>query len=122
MTRFLFTWSEIPQQFWAEAACMTDHLRNLLPAGQDDISPNELWDGNKPNNSQIQKFGFVVHAHIPSENRAKLDRVSFQGIFIGFHSNQQAQIYNQQFPDHFIPFRKLLRILKTHEKIERLCT
>lgn len=99
---------------------MANYLRNLLPAGQDDISPNELWEGNKPNINQIRTVGFVVHVHIPSEDRAKLDRVTFQSIFIGYHSNQQAQIYNQQFLDHLFP-RKFLPILKTHKKIDKLC-
>ena len=71
-----------------------NYLRNLLPAGHDDLSPYELWEGSKPSVSHIRTFGCVVHVHIPSENRAKLDRVSFQGIFVGYHSNPQARIYN----------------------------
>ena len=94
MTRAMLVWSELPQNFWSEAAKTANYLRNLLPAGHDDLSPYELWEGSKPSVSHIRTFGCVVHVHIPSENRAKLDRVSFQGIFVGYHSNQQARIYN----------------------------
>ena len=94
MTRAMLIWSGLPQGFWGEAACTANYLRNLLPAGRDDLSPIELWHGHKPNISHIRTFGCVVHVHIPSENRAKLDRVSFQGIFVGYHSSQQMRIYN----------------------------
>ena len=47
MTRAMITWSELPQRFWADAACTANLLRNFLPAGQDNFSPNELWNGHK---------------------------------------------------------------------------
>ena len=94
MTRAMLMHAQLPQSFWGEAAVTANYLRNILPGGQDDQSPNELWNGYKPEISHIRIFGCVVHVHIPSETRAKLDRISFQGIFVGYHSNQQVRIYN----------------------------
>lgn len=95
MTRAMITWSERPQRFWAEAACTANYLRNFLPAGQDNLSPNELWDGHKPEINHLRTFGCLVHVHIHSETGAKLDRVSFQGIFVGHHSDQQVRVIRE---------------------------
>lgn len=94
MTRVMLMQAQLPQSFWREAAVTANYLRNILPGGQNDQSPNELWNGYKPEVSHIRTFECVVHVHIPSETRAKLDRISFQGIFVGYHSNQQVRIYN----------------------------
>ena len=94
MTRAMLMQAQLPQSFWGEAAVTANYLRNTLPGGQDDQSPIELWNGYKPEVSHIRTFGCVVHVHIPSETRAKLDRVSFQGIFVGYHSNQQVRVCN----------------------------
>ena len=51
-------------------------------------------DGAKPDISHLRTFGCLVHVHIPKENRSKLDKVSWQGIFVGYHSSNQYRIYN----------------------------
>ena len=94
MARSMLIWAQLPQTFWGEAVVTANYLRNLLPAGQDDQSPNELWDDHKPEVGHVRTFGCLVHVHIPSETRAKFDKVSFQGIFVGYHSNQQVRVYN----------------------------
>ena len=72
MARAMLHWAELPKTFW-EAAKTANYLRNVLPLA----------------NNQC-----LVHAHVPSASRAKLDRVSFQGIFVGYHSHHQFRIYN----------------------------
>lgn len=94
MARAMLIWSELPHSFWGEAACTANYIRNLLPSGQDDLSPSEQWHGHKPNVAYIRTFGCLVHVLIPSETRAKLDRVSFYGIFVGYHSEHQYRVYN----------------------------
>ena len=95
MARAMLLWAELPHQFWGEAVATANYLRNLMPAGQDqEKSPNELWTGTKPDISHIRKFGCLVHVHIPRESRSKLDRVSFQGIFVGYHSSTQVRVYH----------------------------
>lgn len=94
MVRAMLVWSKLPQTFQDEAAYAANYLQNLLPAGQDSLSPSKLWDGNRPHVSHLQTFGCLVHFYIPSKNQAKLDRVLFQEIFFGYHSSQQACVYN----------------------------
>lgn len=42
MIRSMLTWSKPSQNFWAETVGMDNYLQNLLPEGQDDLSPNKL--------------------------------------------------------------------------------
>ena len=94
--RAMIIWAELPQSFWGEAAMTANYIRNILPAPTNAHSPTELWDERKPSVSHLRTFGCMVTVHIPSETKAKLDRVSFQGIFVGYNSSHQYRIYNPQ--------------------------
>lgn len=59
-------------------------------------SPAEQWGERKPSINHLRTFGCLVYVHIPSENRAKLDRVSSQEIFVGYHCPCQYRIYNPE--------------------------
>ena len=94
MARAMLHWAELPKTFWGEAAKTANYLRNVLPLANNQPSPDEQWYGYAPVIDHIRTFGCLVHAHVPSASRAKLDRVSFQGIFVGYHSHHQFRIYN----------------------------
>lgn len=94
MVRSMLTWAELPHIFWGKAAVTANYLRNLLPTNANDILPEEAWTSQKPSIHHLRTFGCLVYIYIPSENRAKLDRVSSQGIFVGYHSTHQYRVYN----------------------------
>ena len=96
IVRSMLTWANLPHSFWGEAAMTANYLRNLLPTTTDDRSPEEQWTQQKLDVSHLRTFGCLVHVHIPKENRAKLDRVSWQGIFVRYHSTNQYRIYNPE--------------------------
>ena len=94
MIRSMLVWAKLPHSFWGEAAMTANYLRNLLPTAKVDQSPEEKWAEQKPDICHLRTFGCLVHVHIPKENRSKLDEVSWQGIFVGYHSSNQYRIYN----------------------------
>ena len=94
MIRSMLVWAKLPHSFWGEAAMTANYLRNLLPTAKVNQSPEEKWTEQKPDISHLRTFGCLVHVHIPKENRSKLDKVSWQGIFVGYHSSNQYRIYN----------------------------
>ena len=103
-----------------------NYLKNLFPtSANSDKSPEEAWTGHRPDISHLRTFRCLVYVHIPSETRAKLDQVSFQGIFVGYHSSHQYQIYNPKrrrvewhtsikFLEHIPGGRLLDKHTKTH--------
>ena len=88
MVRSMLVWAKLPQSFWGEAAVAANHLRNFLPT-TNTTSPNESWTGVRPNINTLRTFGCASFVHIPKEKRSKLDNVSYQAIFTGYHSSNQ---------------------------------
>ena len=95
MARSMLQWTELPQYFWGEAVCTANYFRNLMPAGQNKKKSSEkLWTGSKSDISHIRKFECLIHAHIFKEKRGKLNAVSFQRIFVGYHFSTQVKVFN----------------------------
>ena len=94
MIRSMLVWAKLPHSFWGEAAMTANYLRNLLPTAKVNQSPEEKWTEQKPDIIHLRTFGCLVHVHIPKENRSKLEKLSWQGLFVGYHSSNQYRIYN----------------------------
>ena len=89
--------SQLPMEFWGEAALTANYLRNRLPLGDKygAKTPYELYTMRKPYVKHLRPFGCIVHCYIPKEKRAKLEDTSYRGIFIGYtDSNHQFRVWN----------------------------
>ena len=61
------------------------YVQNRYPhAKLDDKKPQEGWSGQKPTISHLKVFGSVACAHIPDQQRTKLEDKSKRYIFIGY--------------------------------------
>lgn len=49
--------------------------------------PENVWTGNKPSVKHLKIYGCLAYAHLPKENRRKLEPRTRECIFIGY-SNQ----------------------------------
>ena len=96
MVRAMQLWAGLPREFWGEALMVANYLRNRLPTNTHGgkMTPYEAWYGRRPDLGHLRTYGCLVHARIPSERRDKMDVVSFQGVFVGYHSSKQYRIYN----------------------------
>lgn len=48
------------------------------------MTPYEAWTGNKPQVSHFQIFGCTAYAHIPADERRKLDFKSKRCVMLGY--------------------------------------
>lgn len=88
-------WSGLPRSFWGDAVLTANYLKNRLPSKRIGMkTPFEMWHQKKPEIGHIRTYGCLVHVHIPSETRAKMDKVSHQGVLVGFQSSRQYKVYN----------------------------
>jgi hypothetical protein len=63
----------------------TCYLVNRSPSSTlDDTTPQEVWSGKKPSLQHLRVFGCDGYAHVPKENRSKLDNKDEKCIFIGY--------------------------------------
>jgi hypothetical protein len=77
--------------FWAEAINTAVYLKNRSPTRcLDNITHFEALYGSKPAVHNLKVFGCKAFAHIPKENRKKLDAKAIKCIFIGNCSEFKA--------------------------------
>ena len=75
--------SELPKQFWAEVLSTVTYLCNRSPTNAvQDKTPYEAWTGNKPNVNHLRIFGCDAYAHVPKDERSKLDSKTRRSIFL----------------------------------------
>ncbi|KAK9703505.1 hypothetical protein QE152_g29305 [Popillia japonica] len=89
MVRCVLIQSGMEKQFWNEAARTATYIINrtetrTLPAEQ---TPAEIWFKRKIDLSNIRIFGSEAYAHVPKEERNKLDERSKQMVMIGYSPN-----------------------------------
>lgn len=74
--RAMLSHAGLPNSYWAEALATAAYLRNRTPttAIKEAATPYEKWYGRKPSVDHLRVFGCVAYAHIPDEERRKLDK------------------------------------------------
>ena len=61
------------------------------------MTPFEAWTGVKPNVKQLRSFGCTVYAHIPKDERRKLDSRSKKCVLLGYGTETKGyRLYNPQ--------------------------
>lgn len=71
--------------FWAESVNYACYLINRSPNTFLNLkATEEVWSGREVDYSALKVFGCSAYAHIPSDQRAKLDSKSLRCIFLGF--------------------------------------
>ena len=60
-------------------------------------TPQEAWNGRKPNIGHLKVFGYVTYAHMPNQLRKKIDDKAEKFIFIGYsHETKGYKLYNSK--------------------------
>ena len=83
--RAMFSDSKLPKKFWAEALSTASYVRNQSPTtAVKAMTPYEVWKGYKPNVNHLCIFGCSAYAHIPKDERSKMDPKVKKSIFLGY--------------------------------------
>ncbi|KAK4438639.1 Retrovirus-related Pol polyprotein from transposon TNT 1-94 [Sesamum alatum] len=76
--------AKLPNQFRGAAVKSVVDLINILPSVPFDKEiPEEVWSRKKASYSHLKVFGCQAFAHIPKDERAKLDSKTKQCIYLG---------------------------------------
>ena len=77
--------SKLPKSFWAEALSTAVYVRNRSPTkAVNGMTPFEAWTGKKPSVDHLRTFGCISYAHIPKDERKKLDSKARKTILLGY--------------------------------------
>lgn len=95
-SRCMLTSSQLPKKFWAETLSTAVYVKNRSPvAALSDMTPYEAFTGKKPSVKHFRVFGCACYAHIPKEERKKLDFKAKLCIFLGYCSTVKGyRLYN----------------------------
>ena len=99
--------------FWVEAVSTVVYLKNRSPTRSLEFkTPFEALYGYKPAVKHLRIFGCKALAHIPNEDRKKIDSKSIICAFIGYCSSYKAYIlFNPSTHEIFVS-----RDVKFHEQ------
>lgn len=83
--RSMLVHAKLPRKFWVEALNTSVYLHNRSPTrALDGQTPYEAWTGLKPDVSNLKCFGCTAYAHIPKDERKKLDPKARKCVFLGY--------------------------------------
>ena len=99
--RSMLAGASLPHEFWAEALSTAVYLRNRSPMKPvDGMTPFEAWTKKKPSVSHLRVFACAAYAHIPKDERGKLDHKARKCILVGFGEETKGyRLYNPNSPN-----------------------
>ena len=83
-TRALLYGASLPAKYWSAAITHAAYLHNRRVHFSLHCTPYERWYGTPPNLKRLRVFGSRICVKRTGHRRAKLDKHSFTGIFIGY--------------------------------------
>ena len=88
MMRPMLFESNLPKRFWAEALSTATYIRNRSPTrAVPEVTPFEAFTGKKPVVSHLKVFGCTSYAHVPKDERKKLDSRARESVLLGYGTN-----------------------------------
>jgi hypothetical protein len=92
MARCLLSDAGLPDTFWCYAVLHSATILNVLPshATTNNLTPHEIFTGNKPSVAHFRIFGCKAYAHVPKAKRDKFATTSLDCTYIGYAENRKA--------------------------------
>ena len=89
--RAMLSDSRLPKTFWAEALATAAYLRNRSPTkALASMTPYETWTGERPQVQHLKVFGCDAYAHVPKDERDKLDSKTKSCWFLGYGDTKKV--------------------------------
>ncbi len=91
--RSMISHAGLPNSYWAEAVGTAAYVKNRVPTSSLKVekrTPYEKWYGRKPKLNHLRVFGCAAYAHVPSNQRQKLDKKSIKYRFVGYSKESKG--------------------------------
>ena len=77
----------LSKDYWGEAVSSANYIHNRCYTSCLHVTPFEALHGRRPSLQHVRVFGSKCFAHIPHDERTKLDNKSRTAILVGYGSN-----------------------------------
>ncbi|KAF2359941.1 Reverse transcriptase RNA-dependent DNA polymerase [Trinorchestia longiramus] len=89
--RAMLSDSKLPKTFWAEAVSTAVYVKNRSPtSAHKNLTPYQALNGHKPNVQHFRTFGCMAYAHVPKDEREKLDSKSKTCVLLRYGSETKG--------------------------------
>jgi len=87
---------KLHNMYWDEAIRTSNYVLNRCYTNMvEGKIPYEAWDDKKPSVHHFRVFGCLAYAHVPKENKKKLDAKNEPCVFIRYSEESKAyKLYN----------------------------
>ncbi|KAF2353386.1 Integrase catalytic core [Trinorchestia longiramus] len=94
--RAMLSDSKLPKTFWAVAVSTAVYVKNRSPtSAHKNLTPYQALNGHKPNVQHLRTFGCMAYAHVPKDEREKLDSKSKTCGLLGYGRGTKGfRLYN----------------------------
>ena len=87
--RCMLKMEKLPKVFWGEAIRTACYLINRSPSVPLEFDiPEKVWTGKDVVYNHLKVFGCKAFAHVPKEQRSKLDDKAFPCILVGYGNEE----------------------------------
>ncbi|KAI3755706.1 hypothetical protein L1987_55512 [Smallanthus sonchifolius] len=76
--------SGINQDMWGEAILSENYVLNMIPNNKKDVTPYELWTGNKPSYKYLRVWGCLSKVVVTPPKRLLIGSKTVDCVFIGY--------------------------------------
>jgi hypothetical protein len=76
--------AKLPVRFWGEAVITAYYLRNRIPIGPNEKTPEEAYSGKRPNIRHLRAYGCIAYIYVPKETRLKMNDIAIKACLIGY--------------------------------------
>jgi hypothetical protein len=91
IVRSILACKNMPKRFWPEALKWSTYVMNRSPTvSVRNMTSEEAWSGIKPSVHHFRVFGCLAYAHIPDNQRKKLDGKSIKCVNLGLSDESKA--------------------------------
>ncbi|CAL8167156.1 unnamed protein product [Prunus armeniaca] len=99
MAKCMMFEKKMPLEFWAKAVNTIVYVLNWCPTkALDKKTPFEAYSGRKPGIKHLRVFGSLCYAHVPNQQRQKLDLASTRCVVLRYGSCEKGyRLYNTAF-------------------------
>lgn len=97
LIRAMLSYARLPRRLWSEALMAACYLRNRLPIGPGNKSPEEAYSGKKPSVAHIRVWGCVAYANLAMVQRGgdKLAPNAIRTALVGYMpTSKQYRLYD----------------------------
>ena len=78
-------------EYWGEEIAILVYIMNRCPKKSvENKVPQEAWTCMNHSVTHLKVFGCVAYAHVPDEQRKKLDNKGHKCIFVGYSKDTKA--------------------------------